>query len=765
MSAPRDPQEYAIHAEAVGLNLLGDINQHASKKGRELRWGKGGSMALDLRKGTFYDHENTCGGGVMWLIEQKLGLKGDDARAWMSEIGCRVGDGPEPAARSNGAGDRPKAQPAQAPKAAAAPKGNQPRKIVATYDYHDEAGGLVYQVVRWEPKGFSQRRPDGKGAWIWSLTPGEFMRRGDGRDWVKFDAAKWDELPPSTRERCAVPDEVPHSLYHLTALLEAVAEDELIFLPEGEKDVHTIEALGFAATTNSGGAQHWTPGLARYFKGADVVVPIDNDKAGRERAEILAGALHGVARRVRVLDLAAAGWAGMPEKADISDWVATQGGTAERLADLVASTTPWVPPGFQSKLGLVLWQDMGKPRPPLEYLIKGWLTAGEVSILAGPSGSGKTFLVLDMAMCVARGMSFLGRYRAIEGAVLYQAGEGAKGLTHKRLPAYRIAKGLAWDDALPFATLPRPVDLYHNDDHTNALIEDAQSLAAATGLPVRLIVVDTTSAATPGADENTSKDVSPVLARCNRIAVETGAHVLLVAHMNADKTKVRGHTSWVANVDTVIICRKIENAHDAKNRLIREAEITKQKDGEDGTKIRFVLPSTTIGHDADGDPSTSCTVAEPDTGGVDAPAETAPTGPMIKLAPQAYNFLRAVEEAVSNFGHVAPAGVNSPANVMVVDYEKVREAFEAKSFDGDAEDPKARKAAVRQAVKRNGEALMAKGLIGRFNQGSTRLMWRTTKPLRGRGPAALPPPEKVTPEGRAEDAALLGEGWEGLTRE
>lgn len=38
-------------------------------------------------------------------------------------------------------------------------------RIVATYDYTDEAGTLLYQSVRYDPKDFKQRRPDGKGGW------------------------------------------------------------------------------------------------------------------------------------------------------------------------------------------------------------------------------------------------------------------------------------------------------------------------------------------------------------------------------------------------------------------------------------------------------------------------------------------------------------------------------------------------------------------------------------------------------------------------
>jgi hypothetical protein len=42
-------------------------------------------------------------------------------------------------------------------------------RIVATYEYHDESRAPLFEVVRFEPKRFRQRRPDGRGGWIWKL--------------------------------------------------------------------------------------------------------------------------------------------------------------------------------------------------------------------------------------------------------------------------------------------------------------------------------------------------------------------------------------------------------------------------------------------------------------------------------------------------------------------------------------------------------------------------------------------------------------------
>ena len=40
------------------------------------------------------------------------------------------------------------------------------RTVAMTYDYTDETGVLLYQVVRTDPKGFYQRRPNGQGGWV-----------------------------------------------------------------------------------------------------------------------------------------------------------------------------------------------------------------------------------------------------------------------------------------------------------------------------------------------------------------------------------------------------------------------------------------------------------------------------------------------------------------------------------------------------------------------------------------------------------------------
>ena len=175
------------------------------------------------------------------------------------------------------------------------------RRVAAVYSYRDEAGELLFQVVRYIPKAFAQRRPDGDGGWSWDLKG------------------------------------VRRVLYQLPEVLAVAAAGETIFVVEGEKDCDALAALGLAATTNPGGAGKWRPEYSGALAGARVVIIPDNDEPGRRHAEQVAQSLQGTAAEVRVLELP-----DLPPKGDVSDWL-SRGGTKEQLLRLAAEAPPWVP--------------------------------------------------------------------------------------------------------------------------------------------------------------------------------------------------------------------------------------------------------------------------------------------------------------------------------------------------------------------------------------------------------------------------------------
>ena len=79
----------------------------------------------------------------------------------------------------------------------------------------------------------------------------------------------------------------------------------------------------------------------------------------------------------------------------------------------------------------------------------------------------------------------------------------------------------------------------------------------ALGFPRPVITIDTLSACMPGADEDTSRDMSQVIASLYRIRNALDATVIAVHHTGKDKARGwRGSSSIGANVDAVICCER-----------------------------------------------------------------------------------------------------------------------------------------------------------------------------------------------------------------
>lgn len=254
---PDTGPEFVRAMGSVAHELLGEPNRALSTRD-ELRFGSRGSLSVHLAGGRWYDHELGQGGGVIDLVQRQRSTDRAGALAWLRER-----------------------------RHLEAPTSTRPRRHqVAAYDYRDEHGELFFQVVRFEPKDFRQRRPDGDG-WTWKIG--------------------------GTRR----------VLFRLPEVLAAVAAGRTIYVAEGEKATLALVAAGLDATCSPGGAGKWRPEFAEALGGADVVVLPDNDEPGRRHAHQVREALQGVAKLVRVVELP-----GLPAKGDVADWLGVGGDRA-----------------------------------------------------------------------------------------------------------------------------------------------------------------------------------------------------------------------------------------------------------------------------------------------------------------------------------------------------------------------------------------------------------------------------------------------------
>ena len=234
-------------------------------------------------------------------------------------------------------------------------------------------------------------------------------------------------------------------------------------------------------------------------------------------------------------------------------------------------------------------------RPGGEWLIKAVLPKGELGVLFGSSGSGKTFVALDLAFAIARGVPWRER-RVRQGRVAVIAAEGGAGIG-KRADAYSRHHGfdLAGVDIHVITAAPN----FLGDDDIAEVIGELKAHG-----PFDLVVVDTLAQVSPGANENTSEDMSRVLGHLRLLHEATGAMILAVHHAGKDLTKgSRGWSGIKAAADVQIEVARHENGD-------REIHIEKMKDGEDGLRWGFKLETVLLGLDSDGDDITSCVAVE-----------------------------------------------------------------------------------------------------------------------------------------------------------
>ena len=509
-----DGFDFASAMEIVARRILGEPNEALSTK-EELRFGNRGSVSVQLsgnKRGTYFDNEGGGGGGVLDLIKARKGLMNGEAIDWMRGIGV-----PIPEAKAS----KPKA-----------PLG----KIVAIYDYSDERGELAFQVVRYKPKTFRQRRPE-LGGWQWNMQG------------------------------------VRLTIYRLPQVLEAVEAGRTIYITEGEKGVEALVALGLDATCSPGGAGKWDPAYGDALLGADVVVlpdydpqSVDNDGTlrwhpdgrprlpGQDHASDVARHLDGKAARVRVLMLP-----GLPLKGDVADWIEAGNGwqQLEALAEDAPDGEEWVranpgnlgkpdEPEVKEKAGqkdtasysplrtvnpIQYWS---KPVPVRRWIVDRWLPIPSVTLFYADGGVGKTQVAQQLQTACATKTPWLGLHvEPCRSFALYCEDDEDElwrrqdsinmqaGVTFKDLGDMRWASGTGEDNVL----------IRFEADGTPVMTERFEDLIAqAKAFGARLLIIDT-AADTFGGNENDRAQVRQYIGNAlSRAAREIDGAVLVNAH-------------------------------------------------------------------------------------------------------------------------------------------------------------------------------------------------------------------------------------------
>jgi len=427
--------------------------------------------------------------------------------------------------------------PSKEPPAKTKPK--SPAKLSEIYRYESADGALLYERVRYEPKDFRFRQPNG--------MPGLGA--------------------------------ISQVLYRLPETIEAVKNGETIYWCEGEADANRLAAEGLAATT-SGGCQSWQQEFAQHLAGATVVIIADADRPGRGFARKVEAGLDGVSAKVTVKQPPIDG-------DDISDHL-DRGGTLETLVELdtmaeVLELVPELRSSIDEAFNEIYerrvekyfarGEDFYGKLPQPDPLIEGVLALSSTAVLFGKYGTGKTYVALDIGLHVATGREFLGLY-TVHAPVLFVAAERAN--QHE-------GRVKAWCQIYGEEKAPYNLGFYYPPTAYLDAGEDLIIARLAAEMGAKLIIIDTLRASMAG-EENSSDDWNSYQEKINGIVEATGACVLVLHHPGkAASSGARGSSAMGGSIATMI---------EAKSGVGKTISLSDQ--GEHGKQAFFA--SGTLNH-------------------------------------------------------------------------------------------------------------------------------------------------------------------------
>lgn len=347
-----------------------------------------------------------------------------------------------------------------------------------------------------------------------------------------------------------------------------------VALAEGEKDVDTLRKLGIKATCNPDGAAmdfqkpKWVQAHTDQLVAAGVqrvaIFP-DNDDAGRAHALAEAASCHAAGLLVRVVSLP-----GLPEKGDITDWMA--GHTKTELFEVLKSTPVWTPsepvhtpdvPAAEEKkpAGMrTIWMSTVKKKP-IEWLWEGRIPLGMLTIFAGDPKEGKSNVSREIASCLSTGRPWpVSNERPTVGVSLFLAAED-----HLEYIVRPSLEAMQADmEKIGYVTMTTA----EGEDRLFSLQTDLAELRAEvkkTG--ARFVVLDPINAYLgENVDNYKDPDVRRVLTPLAKLAEELNIAIVLIMHLTKDEQRqilyrAGGSMAFVAVVRSIFVV-----THDPENR-------------------------------------------------------------------------------------------------------------------------------------------------------------------------------------------------------
>ena len=472
-------------APDIAKQLLGEPSSSSSK---ELRYGKKGSLCINLESATWFDFETSEGGGIIDLIKHL----NQDVDTVLKQYGFGQPLGSSPNSLS---GNTPIAKP-------------NGRSFT-----RDQLVGLYKEAIvkmKYSDDFIVLRFPDGhhikqKYAPFHKINDTWYMKRPEG-------------LMP----------------LHITDkhLEQAVLVSEGEKACNGSKNIYKYDTATWHGGVNSWDKTDWSP-----IFGRDVIIWSDNDEPGITVANKIAEFLRTKNCNVKIPTIPE----NFQEKDDLHDAVVNNYfGDPQAFQDYLDKSEE---AKVRGSLKFTKAEDLLSQVTNPNWLIKDMLETESLACIFGSPKSGKSFIAIAMATAIAKGEDFYGN-QAFKKPVLYLVGEGTRAFS-RRLHA--INQGMYALDGIPLYLSDRGVRINEPDDFAR-LEEQIKQVEAVEG-QIGLLVIDTFQRNFIG-NENSAEDVGNFINKLDQIISEHKCCVCLVHHTgHGNSGRARGSSVLGASLD------------------------------------------------------------------------------------------------------------------------------------------------------------------------------------------------------------------------
>lgn len=185
--------------------------------------------------------------------------------------------------------------------------------------------------------------------------------------------------------------------------------------------------------------------------------------------------------------------------------------------------------------------DAIQPQPPIDYLITDLLTNSSLNVFYGEAGSKKTYSILSMAVAVANGKDWLGFSTKKSPVIFIDEESGEKRFSRRLNETMKGADCNATGQLFYISLAGFKLD---NKEDIKTIESQINERGA------KLVIFDALADIMDG-DENSKRDVQPIMNALRKMADNTDSSIVLIHHSNKSGG-YRGSSAIKASADLMV---------------------------------------------------------------------------------------------------------------------------------------------------------------------------------------------------------------------